>query len=179
MKYHVNLETGKAGLCAATEGPCPLGDNGQHFDSEHEAGEFIENMEASNHDLFYTVSDSPKLPLASGRLPQAYASVKTDEGKYLHIEARRAERIEQINNLQAPDAKVVRPPAFNRGDKLMKGGELTSGEQVKLSAFSAKLKDRLQASNRTQESRSPIPQVTDELQDAFREQWNSYLARAS
>lgn len=51
-KIHVNMETGRSGVCRATKKGCPLGAGTPHFDSKEEAQVFIENVEAKKNQLF-------------------------------------------------------------------------------------------------------------------------------
>lgn len=53
-KYHVNKETGRAGICRATKKGCPLGADTPHFDTKEEAKVYIEKSEANNNDTFKT-----------------------------------------------------------------------------------------------------------------------------
>lgn len=61
-KYHVNMETGRVGVCRATKKGCPLGVDTPHFDTKEQAKEYIEKSEAEMHGTFSTISKkSPKL----------------------------------------------------------------------------------------------------------------------
>lgn len=55
-KYHVNKQTGRAGICRATKKGCPLGDDTPHFVTKEQAKEYIEKREAANHSQFTTIN---------------------------------------------------------------------------------------------------------------------------
>jgi len=49
-KFHIN-KNGVSAPCRATKGNCPLGGEGQHFNSEEEAQAFITNQMEKEHGL--------------------------------------------------------------------------------------------------------------------------------
>lgn len=69
-KYHVNGETGRAGICRATKKGCPLGDDTPHFESKEEAKAHIEKTEASNNSAFTTVKKGD----APAKAPRQFAT---------------------------------------------------------------------------------------------------------
>lgn len=54
-KYHVNKNTGRAGICRATMKGCPLGADTPHFNTKEEAKAHIEKTEANNNSQFSTM----------------------------------------------------------------------------------------------------------------------------
>lgn len=59
--YHVNKQTGRAGICRATKKGCPLGNDTPHFNTKDDAKKYIEESEAAENKYIFTTMSKVRI----------------------------------------------------------------------------------------------------------------------